>query len=275
LEGEQGNPRFAAAESRGVMACSILSPSQLEAEILAFLRAELPNENAEETPIENWYRVQYVKRGHGFAPYGFATCDLLERRRRRFDRVAEIGAGIGQNCLQFAARGWRTIAVESGEEAFGWMEGLLGRLARIDPVLAGRVRPLRCIYPERASEYLNGRTLACFLGGALCPTNDEIERRMIEGLRLAGGVILDPRVFFRRRESPDEQKGLIAAIEKLGFAPPVPLWDSARERGFFPLRLIYFEGANLASDSASPARPVGNDAHSPSICSPKRIAMDG
>jgi hypothetical protein len=228
-----------------MMARAPLSAAAVEAEILAFLRTELPSESAREYPIENWYRVQYLQRGRGVAPYGYATADLLERRRQRFDRVTEIGAGYGANCLQFALRGWPTIAVESGEYQFGFMERLLGRLGGIDPMLAGRIQPLKCPYPERAAEYLDERTLACFFG-LQCFTDDETERRMLEALRLAGGAILDPRVFFRRRPSQQEQEDLIAAIESLGFAAPVLLWDSSQSRGSFPLRFSYFERAAVA-----------------------------
>jgi hypothetical protein len=229
-----------------VIARAPLSAAAVEAEILAFLRAELPIESAGESPIENWYRVHYLQRGDGFAPYGYATAGMLERRRERFDRVTEIGAGIGANCLQFALRGWPTIAVEHADLQFGLMERLLDRLRGIDPTLAGRVQPLKYPYPEHAAEYLDEQTLVCFFG-PLCPLDDEIERRMLEALQLAGGAILDPRVFFRLRQSPQEQEDLVAAIESLGFAAPVLLWDSSYLRGFNRLRLIYFERITTAT----------------------------
>ena len=223
-----------------MMVAKAKSSSAVEAEILAFLSAELPKHEVGKTPIADWYRNQYLKRELAFSPYDTVMLPLLERTRSRFDRVTEIGAGIGQNCIQFALAGWNTVAVECGEPAFGWMENLLTRLGRIDSALASRVRPMKCLYPDNASGYLDRRTLA-FMPGLLCPTDPSIEQRMLDGLGLSGGAILDPRLFFRRRDSPEEQAELIASIERLGFKPAQLLWDANIERGFFPYRFLYFE----------------------------------
>jgi len=225
----------------------IASASVIDAEILNFLREELSAEGPMESPIATWYRKQYLNKSRGFAAFGQVLVDLLAQRRQRFDQVTEVGAGIGQTCVQLALEGWPTIAVESGAEVFGWMEHLLARLRRIDAVVSERVRPLKCGYPERASEYLNERTLACFMGLLTSSAiNDVINREMIESLRLAGGIILDPRVFFRRRESEQEQGELVTEIQKLGFGPPVSFWDSRGTRSF-PYRFLYFERSNMPS----------------------------
>src|SRR5262249_16296756 len=151
-----------------------------------------------------------------------------------------IGAGVGQTCLQLALDGWSTIAVESGNPVYHWMERLLDRVNAFAPDLRARIRPLECHYPHQASDYLDERTLACFLG--LCAeVTPEIDRQMIDALRWAGGIVLDPRVFFRHREAGEEQQALIGQIQALGFKPPVPLWNAASAPGFFPYNFLYFE----------------------------------
>jgi SAM-dependent methyltransferase len=234
--------------------------AKVEAAILDFLQKEIAAQLAPEDSIARWYRTMYLERGQGFAPFGRAVMGLLQERRGRFDRVTEIGAGLGQNCLQLALDGWSTIAVESGNPVYNWMERVLDRVNRFAPDVRARVRPLECHYPHRASEYLDGRTLACFLGVCAEVTPD-VDRQMIDALRLAGGIVLDPRVFFRHREAEEERRALIERIEALGFKPPIPLWNSTAAPGFFPYDFLYFERRNEgdAPAAAQPATPASVD----------------
>jgi SAM-dependent methyltransferase len=217
--------------------------ARVDAAILDFLGKELTAQPAPEDSIARWYRTMYLERGQGFAPFGEAVIGLLQEKRGRFDRVTEIGAGLGQTCLQLALDGWSTIAVESGNPVYNWMERLLDRVNRFAPDLRARIRTLECHYPRQAYEYLDGRTLACFLG--LCAeVTPEVERQMINALQLAGGIVLDPRVFFRHRETLEEQRALIDQIEAHGFNPPIPLWSATTTPGFFPYNFLYFERRN-------------------------------
>jgi hypothetical protein len=221
------------------MSGRMITPDVVEGEIMAFLRDELPSDSTKDSPIENWYRYQYLAQGHGFAPIGSVLVDFLDRNRERFDRVTEIGAAMGQNCVQLALWGWQTVAVECGALQYGLMERLLARLERLDGALTARIKPVKFVFPDRASEYVNERTLVCFLGGLLGQVDD---KAVLEGIRPGGGLVLDLRGFHRLRESEREQEELINSITQLGFKSPVPFWDSAKGPWrFFPLKMMYFE----------------------------------
>jgi hypothetical protein len=203
------------------MSDGMIAPRVVEGEIMAFLRDELPPDSAKDSPIEGWYRGQYLNQGHGFAPIGSVLIDFLERKHDRFDRVTEVGAAMGQNCIQVALAGWQTIAVECGELQYGLMQRLLARLARLDRGLTVRIKPQKFIFPDHAHEYVDERTLVCFLGGLLGQVDD---KDVLEGIRPAGGLILDLRGFHRLRESEQEQDQLVNSITQLGFKAPIPFW---------------------------------------------------
>lgn len=243
-----------------------MSPSPIEAlldaEVLAFLRDELPADPAHELPIETWYRHSYMNRGHGFAPYGYVIADFLEQKRDRFDRIVEIGAGFGQNCIQFAARGWRTIAIDAQQRQADAIQRLIARLRRDWPEICDRIdirAPL--LYPLGAEDHLNKRTVAVFSSLRDSFQDPEAERRSLDCLRLAGGLILDAPAFFERREQA-EQDRLLEAIESLGFQAPVTVWDWAGMRGtnglptfFQHHRFVYFENSKSEALQANEDQP--------------------
>jgi hypothetical protein len=223
--------------------------AELDEEILAFLRDELPLDPKDDFPIDIWYRQTYLSRGHGFAPYGYVIADFLEYKRDRFDRITEIGAGFGQNCIYFASRGWDSIALDAERRQAALMNRLLDRVTTRHPDIGGRVKivaPHR--YPDRAEEYLDERTVAVF--SSLRQGYDrETERTAIERLRLAGGLLFDAHVFFARRDKP-EQDELLRVIEGLGFATPALVWDWPGQPGFYQHhRFVYFERAEARVDA--------------------------
>jgi hypothetical protein len=242
----------------------------LDADIVDFLRAELPSNPEEDLPIDIWYRRCYLNHGHGFAPYGYVIADFLEEKRDRFDRITEIGAGFGQNCVQFAARGWQTIAVDGAVRQAAALERLIARLEVSYPEICRRIEvraPL--IYPQDAGEYLDARTVAFFSSLRQSYDDPETERRLLESLRLAGGLVFDAHVFFVRREQ-DEQDRLLEFIRDLGFDPSVLVWDwpgmsAADGTTIFQYhRFVYFQrgggprsGAGVAASSREvAARPT-------------------
>jgi hypothetical protein len=206
--------------------------STLEAEILDFLRAEIPAEAPKEDPIDKWYRQMYLDRGHGFAPYNDSVIDILREHRERFDRITEIGAGIGMNCLRFAMEGWLTVAIEAQEQTYKRMIRLL---ERIPSPLRERVTPVRMSYPVGADAYVDDRTLLCCFG-VRAPPDPGLDDKILQNLTKAGGIILDPRVFFRAREQ-QEQEALVESIQRLGFELSRKFW---RSQNWFPLDLLLF-----------------------------------
>jgi hypothetical protein len=205
---------------------------RLEAEILDFLRAEIPAEAPREDPMDKWYRQMYLDRGNGFAPYDDSIIKLLEENRERFDRLTEIGAGVGASCLHFSLEGWRTVAIEAQEQTY---QRMLRLLSRIPAPLRERVTPVRSLYPNGADAHVDNRTLLCCFGIRAAPS-PEAEHRMLQNMGKAGGIVLDPRAFFRRRDQ-EEQKLFIEEIRQLGFEAPSKLW---RSQNWFPYEFLLF-----------------------------------
>lgn len=208
----------------------------LNGTILSFIAEHVPDNN---DPICSWYHKQYLKRGQGFAPYGDSIALFLSEHGKQFDRLTEIGAGIGQSCIQFAAQGWDTVAVENGTLQYSLMEQLLDRVKAVAPAVRARIETHRLAFPEQVESYFNERTIGCFFG--LCSSGAP-EEPMIAALRLAGGVIMETRTYFKARD-PEEQLELIKKIVKLGFESPIPIWDSSAHPDFWTTKLVYFKKA--------------------------------
>jgi len=77
------------------------------------MREEVQRRGEEESGLGVWYCKKYLDQNRGFAPYQHAVANFLEEFRGEFARVTEVGAGIGQGCLQLTARGWTTVGLES------------------------------------------------------------------------------------------------------------------------------------------------------------------
>jgi hypothetical protein len=209
-------------------------PMNLGDEILAFLREEITTESIPGQPIDDWYRRYYLSLSRPFSPYGETLIAFLEPRRDRFSRIVEIGAGIGQTCLQFAAAGWNTVAVDKWDRQFDLMSKLFRRLAPLNL----RIEPLKASYPEEASGLFTDSTVAFFLGtgGSVPPAH---QNALLPTLASAGAIVIDPDRFFRMPETADADE-LLRQIQALGFADPVEVWQSANV-DFLKMRLLYME----------------------------------
>ena len=69
--------------------------------------------------------------------------------------------------------------------------------------------------------------------------DDETEKKILDALTLAGGVILSLSWFFRGREA-EEQEILIGQIRSRGFDAPVEVYSwSDFQWGFSPDRIVF------------------------------------
>ena len=220
----------------------MMNPQQteaaLETEILCFLKEELQAKGEDDSGLGWWYRINYAEQNRGYAPYQHAIADFLDGQRANFDRVTEVGAGIGQVCIHLSARGWQTIPIEVNPPRYMAMERLLDRIGRSHPEVRARIEPRHVFFPDNAQDYLEQRTVLVFasLGWGI---DEDTRLRIMRALTWAGGVIIELRVFFTLREGL-EQERLIEEVEQLGFAAPLEIMDWPGDCSFQPHRFVFF-----------------------------------
>lgn len=218
--------------------------ARADREIAAFLEEEY---DAKGDALYGWYRHRFLAANNlylpatiGLAPYDKAIARFVIDHCSFASRFVEVGAGLAQESMLLALQGMSTIAIETNLDNFDMMKRLQGRLTeRLDGELPKRMTPFYDFFPTRATEYVDAKTVLAF--PTLSWTIDaETEIKILDTLKLAGGVILSAQDFFRNRKDPAEQELLIAQIRSRGFDPPVEVhtWTEW-QMGFRPDRIIF------------------------------------
>ena len=193
-----------------------------------------------------WYRKRFLAANNdlltssiGLAPKDRAIARFVAERCGFATRFVEIGAGLGQASMLLARLGLPTFAVESSYVNFDMMMRARDYVSRrLDPGLLERMKPINGFFPVNAEEYVNGEAVLAFPSLSF-GIDDETEKKILDALTLAGGVILSLSWFFRGREA-EEQEILIGQIRSRGFDAPVEVYSwSDFQWGFSPDRIVF------------------------------------
>lgn len=220
--------------------------AKLDAELLAFLQEELEAQGSGPDGLYQWYRNRFVPTQIGLSPYDRGIAGFVLEHCAAYERFVEIGAGIGQCCMLLALSRRHSYPVESNHVNFAMMNRAMLRIAdRVDTELPNYMTPINVWYPDNAAQYVTTNSLLCFptLSWGLTP---EDEQRILDTMRLAGGVIVGLRTFFLLRESKEEQQTLIDQIRERGFGAPVEVvsWQQPL-LGFQPDRVVFMKNEAL------------------------------
>ena len=195
-----------------------------------------------------WYRNSFLAANNprltasiGLAPKDKAIARFVVERCDFATRFVEIGAGVGQASMLLARLGLPAFAVETSHVNFDMMMRARDYVSqRLDPELPERMTPISDFFPVHASEYVNSKTVLAFPSLSF-GIDAEMERKILDALPLAGGVILSLTWFFKARDHA-EQESLIAQIRAKGFDAPVEVYSWADfELGFSPDRIVFMK----------------------------------
>jgi hypothetical protein len=143
-----------------------------------------------------------------------ATLEVIVRYLPRYDAVTVLRAGLGELALLIAAAGASVTAVEPHEGRRAALEA--GRGALIE---AGLISPrgLRLVGTIGEATGKHAKGLVVGLDATLA-RGPQDGAAWLEAMRGFDALLIDPRLFIWRRESPDERAEGVVAIEALGYA---------------------------------------------------------
>ena len=219
--------------------------AQVDHTIAMFLEEEYA---AKGDKLYIWYRNGFLAVNNarltssiGLAPKDKAIARFVLEQCGFASRFVEIGAGVGQASMLLARLGLPTVAVETSHVNFDMMMRARDYVSqRLDPSLPERMKPINDFFPVHADEYVDSGTVLAFPSLSF-GIDAETERKILDALTLAGGVILSLTWFFRGRDQA-EQVSLIAQIRDKGFDAPVEVYSWADfELGFSPDRIVFMK----------------------------------
>jgi hypothetical protein len=211
----------------------------LERELATFLHEEYASQGEE---LYQWYRLRFVPRDIGLAPYNVAIADFVTEHCGEFGRCIEIGAGIGQQSMLLALRKRQTLMIDANFEIFAMATRAFERIAnRVYPELPTYMTMIYDWFPDRAPEYVTPDSILCFptLSWSTTPEQDG---KILDTIGSAGAVILSLRQFYRPRDLAEEQSILVEQIRTRGFDPPIDVcvWQEPVD-GFMPDRIVFMK----------------------------------
>lgn len=219
--------------------------ARVDREIAAFLEEEYA---AQGEDLYQWYRYKFIAANNkrltstiGLAHYDKAIVRFVLQSCPFATRFVEIGAGVAQESMLIALHGLPAFGVDTTPAHMEMMKRLRERLAeRLDSGLLERMTPVYDWYPNRAEEYVDAGTVLVFptLSASTTPEQDI---KILDMMKLAGGVILSMEHFFRTR-TPEQQEALLSEIRSRGFDKPVEVfaWGNG-DMGFSANRIVFLK----------------------------------
>ena len=216
---------------------------EVDSQMLSFMKKERLG-----GPLYQWYETRFLPLDYGVSPIDRVISRFVLERFGTDKRIIEVGAGFGQCCILLSAHGVETVPIEVGTANFETLGRAIELAAeKIDGAIAERCSPFYGEYPADALHLVDDDSILMFPSLTWTMTEEE-ENRLYDSLRLAKGVILGKRMFFKLRDEEGEREEMIERIMDLGFGEPETImgWDDWNF-GFAPDSLVFMGNQGINS----------------------------
>jgi SAM-dependent methyltransferase len=195
-------PEEVFAIGRRVGARDTVDRQLLEATILGVLRRRLADMGEREGGLHRYYRVR-VETNTLFAHCDTPIADLLRRGFGPFDRVWDIGCGVGQLAVLIAAERQNVVALDAEKGRYEALNDVVFNVDAVIPGTASRIETRHGYFPEALGDNDVSHDLAiCF--GLTFTANQEFYDRAARALRRFRAAVIDIACLFTHE--PDRAK---------------------------------------------------------------------
>ena len=216
---------------------------EVDSQMLSFMKKERLG-----GPLYQWYETRFLPLDYGISPIDRVISRFVLERFGTDKRIIEVGAGFGQCCILLSAHGVETVPIEADATNFERLGRAIELAAeKIDGAIAERCSPFYGKYPEDALHLIDGDSILFFRSLTRTMTKEQ-EDRLYESLRMARGIIIEKRMFFKVRDEEGEREEMIGRIMDLGFGEPETImgWDDWNF-GFAPDSLVFMGNQGINS----------------------------
>ena len=208
-------PEAAASGKSAEPAISSVSTAiaQVNAVLVGLHKQRLADLGAQESGLFEHYELR-LREADEIADWNVAVlAELICQTLPRFDSYHVLRAGLGELAFVLAAMGMPAVAYEGNAYRYRAIEAGLAALRDREPEIASRITIGQANLPELPAES-NVLGIATHLVGYA----PEEEDQALAKLSHYKAILIEPRIFLRRRPSDDEQRQVIEAVRTRGLS---------------------------------------------------------
>lgn len=234
-----GRRRFAFGPAADRAAVGPQAAARLNELLVPFYRDRMQRLGVDESGLYSHYE-NLITRGEIISLRELQITDLIINFLPAYSRCHVLKAGLGEIALLLSGAGLVTLATEPNDNRRAAILAAHEFLQRQGVAAAERLEITEALIPDREDER-RILAVATQFGGGYSPEQEEALLKLLERYH---GVVFDPRIFMRRRETLSEQDAFTDQMRHHGFGVV---------RAFPALDLVYCAKSEIWSETEGDA----------------------